>query len=213
LELFSILDPPLSFPNGVWAEALRLLVLRVGLAGVNTRQEVVRRITRHCHSSHRLRYDTSGTRTSYGVNDSGGTFNLSAFLLAAHPDVSCFDLLAGVFVLSGAVGVPVAWLTLDSFGYILETDLAGIGGCNNPLFTKNNTPKIICRRNRDRTQFGIHGFGELRRIFDACVGPHLGEDVRQDFLNAAVDDMNHENKPVPSADFITPEATPIKGLV
>jgi hypothetical protein len=220
LEVFVILGTPLAAfqTHGVWTEALRLLLLAVGLQGVTDPREVVTRITSFFHFNHGLSYDSAGGRTSYGVMDVGGVFNLSLFLGSSRPQVNCFDMLAAVHVLAGAVGIPTLWLTHPSFGFIAATDVVGVvGNCNNPFFSKENTPPMIVdRKDIRRTSFGVHGFCEsAQEIFDACIGPHLGgEGGRQGFLNAAGDQVNHLQLPIPSAGSIDVHTTsPIHVLV
>lgn len=213
LEVFVVLGkPPGFFSGGIWAEALRVLLRpEVRLDGVQDEAEAIHRITKYCHENHKVRYNTSGSNVSYGPTRTGGTFHLLGFLKVVRPEVNCFDLAAAVIVLAGAVGVAARWLLMPSFGYIAETNLVGVGPCNNPH--SPTVPIITPRDHPDRTRFNDHGFCERDgTIFDACVGPHLGKDGHQVYLNTAVDPNNSKGLGIPSAGQIQPKENSIKNL-
>lgn len=199
LEIFVVLGPqPSFFAAGIWVEALRFLVDQIGLSGISDCDQVLHRITEHCHQRHDLRYMSGGGSTALGVTYKGGNFALATFLQGSPREVHCFDISAAVLVLAGAVGISAEWLQIPFFGYINETNLVGVGPCNSPFFVQHGTEPVVCRLARKRSAFNIHAFCELAsNIFDACVGPHLGMSDRQNYLIGAVDTMNRKKQGVP----------------
>lgn len=223
LEIFAVLaEPAPFFTQGVWVEALRLLTRQAGprgagLDGVSDPRVALRRIAEYCHGRHGLSYPTLKADSRYNVTMNGGSFDLSAFLALLHPQANCFDMAASVLVLAGAVGVPASWLRVD-FGHIVQTDLMGIGPCNSPGFSKEGTGPLVCSLDPLRTRFEMHGFCEgFGKIFDACIGPHVGNKARQDYLLAAVDPNNPDSAigygKVPSKTEIRVVQNAIKSLI
>lgn len=214
LEIFVVLGPPPPFfADGIWVEALRFLAQQVDLLGISKPHRAVRRITRYCHKWHGLRYISGGGPTTLGVTYGGGIFALSTFLQGSPKEVQCFDISAAVLVLAGAVGISVEWLQIQSFGFLNKTSLVGIGPCNSPFFIKDKTRPVVRRLSPTRNCFGIHAFCELpRRIFDACVGPHLGTSDRQTYLNCAVDTKNSAGQGVPPVGNIISFTNLLKGV-
>jgi hypothetical protein len=122
------------------------------------------------------------------------------------PDANCYDQAAALQALAGAVGIKLEWLFLDPFGFIKTTNLLGVGSCNNPFFKSNSTPKVIAQNNPNRTDFGNHAFCELNsKIWDACAGPHVGTEDRQQYLTASIDPTNHLSHPGGKITDITSE--------
>jgi hypothetical protein len=171
-------------------------------------------LTSFCHSHHSLKYDAHNALNAYVAGKLGGRFDLSAFLTAAHPLVSCFDLLGALVVLGGALGIPTRWLVEEDDFFIKTTSLVGFGLCNNPFFLDENTPLVIGANDMKRTAFNQHGFCESAAvIYDACIGPHLGTEARQGYLDAAVDDVNFQGLGIPLAATLHDEPSPITSLV
>jgi hypothetical protein len=88
VEVFFILGKP-SKPfqkGGVWAEALRFLCAKAGVVGAKTDARVAEQVTRYCHTSHGLRYDTKQGAPAYG--DVGGYFELKNYLFREYPGVT-----------------------------------------------------------------------------------------------------------------------------
>lgn len=198
LEVFRVFgQPQIFFPRQLWAGTLRLLIDSAQLDGVAGAPTAMDRITHYCHSVHGLIYDTAGSPLNPGlsVNSDGGRFNLSVFLSRAPTQVVCFDVSGAVLVLGSAVGIPVAWLKIEHFGYIVKTELVGIGPCNSPFYVKKGTGPVVESHDGRRSCFGRHAFceasnGTFNAIFDACVGPHQGTEDRGSYLRAAVDEDN-----------------------
>ena len=191
-ELYFILDRP-SLPYkrfGVWAEALRFLCGRVGVAGESDARVVAAKVAAYCHGRHILRYETRKGLARYGVNSAGGTFGLSAYLARVRPRCNCYDQAGAVQALSGAVGVTLTWLYLKPFGYIRPTSLVGVGMCNNPFFRADRSKRLVDPRSNERRGFGNHAFvGTLRsKVLDACARPHLGTETVAEYLKDSIDD-------------------------
>lgn len=194
LEVFVLLSRPESFYKsvGVWSEVLRFLTGTVSLQGMQNPCEVLRRITLYCHQDHGLIYSSNHAIPAYGAHGRGGKFHLWAYLQADRQvRVNCYDQLAAVQALSGAVGIPIEWLRAEPFGYLRKTLLTGIPqACNNPFFEGERQSPVVPRDDCDRTSFCNHGFcRSCERIFDACAGPHLGDENLAEYLAAAVDDV------------------------
>lgn len=195
VEIFFLPAVPLTpFKEGVWAEALRFLCTRAGVVGQKAPREIVRKITRYCHSGHELTYDTKDGNYRYG-SPSNRQFMLSQYMEGADPECNCYDQASAVQVLSAVLGVKTTWLFMLPFGYIQPADLVGVGQCNNPVFRSNNSKPLIYTIEDDfnplkskRQPFDTHAFCEQgAKIFDACVGPHLGTENREEYLRATID--------------------------
>jgi hypothetical protein len=215
LEVFTVLgEPPPFFANGIWAEALRFLVQDVGLNGISDPIEALNQITRFCHRGHDLSYQSGGgAGSAFGVTYRGGSFDLTAFLERSPREVQCFDISAAVLVLAGAAGITGEWLQIDSFGYIHETSLVGIGACNNPFFIQYKTDPVIDRKAEERSSFEIHAFCDFSgSLFDACVGPHVGVTL-QNYLADAVDPKNKDDEPLPPEEDLSPFTDKLEGVV
>lgn len=189
LEVFVVLDTPQPYYKpGVWTEALRFVCDTVNVAGLKVGSRVAETITKYCHGSHGLSYDTVSGAPAYGVNGRGGAFELGDYIKAARKIVNCYDQAAAIQSLSGAVGVKLDWLFLQPFGYINTSNLIGVGMCNNPFFMSNGTTPIVARTDPNRTGFGNHAFGELTgKVLDACAGPHVGTEDRTQYCTASID--------------------------
>jgi hypothetical protein len=109
------------------------------------------------------------------------------YLLRAVPTCNCYDQCSAVHVLAGAVGVHLSWLYLDPYGFIKPTNLVGVGTCNNPFFSSPRK-KVVPWDDPDRSAFGNHAFpGPAGNAADACAGPHLGNETREEYLDASID--------------------------
>ncbi len=192
-ELFVVFAQPAAFyKKGVWAEALRFLFEKVNVGGSARPSAAVAKITDYCHSRHGLRYDTSSGAPSYGCRSRGGTFNLEGYLLATMTVVNCYDQAAAVQSLAGTLGVAGAWnyqgVRPKVFGFINETNLIGVGSCNNPFYSSNGTAAVVAIDDAGRTAFGNHAFvAVMGNIHDACAGPHTGTETPAQYLTASVD--------------------------
>jgi len=192
-EVFVILDKPAGFyKKGVWVEALRFLCDKVKVTGDKDGAGVLKKISKYCHGSHGLRYDTTSGAPVYGCGGHGGSFKLDKYIKATLKVVNCYDQAGGVQSLSGALGVATSWCYQGTspkiFGLIKTTDLIGVGNCNNPFYKSNGSAKIVPVTDPQRTGFGNHAFCEFAaKILDACAGPHVGSEDAVHYLNASVD--------------------------
>ncbi|HYK87801.1 MAG TPA: hypothetical protein VE398_03475 [Acidobacteriota bacterium] len=190
LELYVVLDTPASVydPPGVWTEVLRFLCDKVGVIGMKMPKDVAAQISKHCHSSHGLKYDTFSGAPAYGCGGGGGVFQLNSYIVAAKTVVNCYDQAGAIQSLCGAVGVKLTWYYLDPYGFIKTTNLVGIGACNNPFFSSNGSSAVMPVDDPKRTAFGNHAFGGLAgKVLDACAGPHTGGEDKAQYCAAAID--------------------------
>jgi hypothetical protein len=183
--------PVIPFTSGVWAEALRFLCGKAGVLGQKTASEVTENITRYCHSSHGLEYDTVRGAPRYG-NPQAREFLLKDFMKRAERQCCCYDMASAVQVLAAALGVATEWLYMNPYGFIHTTNLIGVGACNNPFYMGNGSDKIVLPRDRNRTPFGNHAFASLSgKILDACAGPHVGTESEQEYIDSSIDSAEY----------------------
>lgn len=191
-EVYFLIAKPKARPyrNGVWSEVLRFLCGKVGVAGEKEEKAVAAKIPAYCHTSHKLKYDTSRGAPRYGVGNLGGLFELGNYMTRASERCNCYDQAAAVQALSLAVGATVGWRYLAPFGYIKPTNLVGFGQCNNPFFGLDESQKMIDEDSPDRTAFGNHAFADVTggNILDACAGPHTGSETPDQYVTASIDD-------------------------
>jgi hypothetical protein len=195
VELFWIYGfPGTMYKKGVWAEVLRLLA--VECCQLKTRKEIIRRIVNYCHSGAGLRYDCYDASSHFGPSYFGGIFNLKAYLEKAFPFCNCYDQAAALQTFLGALGIGLEWVLMMPYGYINATNLIGRGRCNNPAFivvrpaedANKIIPEVVPRDMTERNLFGNHAFCFLDSngydvILDACVGPHIGDEIEKSFTS------------------------------
>jgi hypothetical protein len=190
-EVYFILDRPSAFYRnlGVWVEVLRFLCGRVGVAGECDRKAVGAKVASYCHGRHGLKYETRHGRSQYGVGHTGGTFNLTDYLIRKSPVCNCYDQAAAVQALAGAVGAQTVWLFLEPFGYIKPTNLVGVGLCNNPFFRSDESQKLIDPESLKRTAFANHAFVVTygATVLDACAKPHLATETPEEYVADSID--------------------------
>jgi hypothetical protein len=198
LEVFVVFDKPMAFyTDGVWAEALRFVFKKAGVAGSSKPEDAAKKITTYCHTGHGMTYDTVRGGSYFGGASAidGGVFNLTSYIQkiptkAGHNGliVNCYDQSASVQTLCGAVGIKMDSLYQEPFGPIKRTNLVGVGPCNNPFFNSNASTPLVADDSSKRTSFGNHAFPRhISKIHDSCAGPHVGtEDLRQ-YLVASID--------------------------
>jgi hypothetical protein len=104
------------------------------------------------HNNGRPQYDCEHGASFYGMGEYGGSFNLTDWLRATHPQLGCYDL-AGIaqvacgLLLDGAGGevVDSNWVFQQPNAYILPGTLygrddvvllGGAPGLNNPFFNR-----------------------------------------------------------------------------
>lgn len=207
VELFFILAPPIgAYEPGVWVEALRLVCQRATSMGLKPGDEarVVAGVTQYCHSGHGVKYDTVYGASSFEIHHDGGVFSLSRYLAKSPAVVNCYDQAGAVQTLAGAVGVRMEWLFLEPFGYILPTNLVGVGLCNNPFYRQNGSKKNVPTNDPRRTSFRNHAFIEHAKVHDACAGPHVGTESRHEYVKASIDVVaSHKRDEIPGdAEYI-----------
>ena len=93
---------------------------------------------------------------------------------------------------------------MEPYGYITPTRLIGRHDpdkasngtdlCNNPCYGSGvNPPEMLCATNeRTRSYFGNYTFLTLvldgeERVFDACVGPHMGKLSLAEYVDTAIE--------------------------
>lgn len=126
---------------------------------------------------------------------------------AAHTDpnavCNCFDVATVLRHYLELANVPgVGLVFIKPFGYLRKTNLIGRGLCNNPFFQSDgNAPLVVDEHDKDRTAFATHvvcvltdghvadTWQDTWHIADACAGPHLGTETREEYLRAAIDDQ------------------------
>jgi len=215
-EIYFILgEPRRPFQaGGVWVEVLRFIFGRMGAVGCDDRRLVAARIATYCHSQHSLRYETDRGRPQYGVGPHGGRFKLTGYMLRTAPVCNCYDQAAAIQTFAAALGIDVRWLYLSPFGYIKTTRLVGVGWCNNPFFGADESKRVVADDCCERSAFGNHAFvaGHSEGTFDACAGPHVGEETPFQYLSASIDDTpalyRHRFRPGRVADIV-----PAKGVI
>jgi hypothetical protein len=145
-----------------------------------------------------------------------GSLGANGFLLAKYISpgagkvVNCYDQAAAVSALAGALGITLGWKYMDPFGFLAQSDLVGVGACNNPFFKgrgRNNVPNypspIAPPLDPTRSSFGNHAFTQFRAsgngdiagqdsgvaegIGDACAGPAVFDGTLPDYVLRAVD--------------------------
>jgi len=161
-------------------------------------------------------YDTNSGESHFGVNGAGGNFDYEYYIQSSegrlgglYPTVNCYDQAAMVQVLSSFSAGRASWLYQEPYGFINNTNLIGVGECNNPFFQRNGTDPIIDVNDGRRTAFARHAYNGMLntpaiqandRIYDACGGPHLGTETPQQYITAAIDPRS-----MPSVNTIWPQ--------
>ncbi|KAK0455273.1 uncharacterized protein EV420DRAFT_1644911 [Desarmillaria tabescens] len=157
-------------------------------------------------------YDTISGAAAFGVGAWGGIFNQSYYLAPdesgtegmLYRHVNCMDQCA-MLELSCSLqdGVrSTSWLVQQPFGYINDTHLVGVVNqqnqlipVNNPFFGTDQSRSHVDINDPARTSFGCHVYNGHSRpfvlasdgIYDACGGPHIGNEVAADYLASSID--------------------------
>ena len=182
IELFFVLATPTpKYTPGVWVEALRLVCLRGPVTGIGKSEDVraVGSITRYCHTDHGMRYDTFSGGPKFGVGGHGGHFQLWDYMHKARTTVNCYDQAGAVQSLSGCLGILPTWIYMDPYGFIQQTNLIGVGACNNPFFDnpRNTRTPLTAQNDPRRSGFGNHAFiehGSIGLSLGAAIGVSAG---------------------------------------
>lgn len=197
-------------PSNAWTTALDFTIVNALCNGDSSGSDAMAHITHYLHDSnsitgHGLTYDINGGSPQYKL---GPTFHLSSYMTkTAGNVVNCYDQAGGVTTCSRLLGIASEYVfmgyrfptaTNSRFGYILATDLVGIGQCNNPFYPTTANPAnrvpllgsggVTDLVGTNRTFFGNHAFARFGGvIFDACAGPHLGTETLTHYATVAID--------------------------
>ena len=198
MELYWIYGPPgKMYTRGVWVEVLRLLATQCYF-GLVHKEDVVQRIVNYCHSGTTIIYDVANFVNHYSEGFWGGSFKLKAFLEQKYRLGVCYDQAGLVQTLLGALGIPVTFVYTRPFGYLKLSNLFGRGLCNNISFLGSTpAPEIIDSYKPDDIEkwggFGNHTFCLWKKndneevVLDACVGPHVGNESKDEYLTNSID--------------------------
>ncbi|RHZ46472.1 uncharacterized protein CDV56_103385 [Aspergillus thermomutatus] len=144
-------------------------------------------------------YDALGSLpsgTAFGTASSGGNLQITKWAKRANSGypqfLVCYDTAAlaqvGLAFYSG--NVAYAWVYMDPFGYINDTQLIGWGQCNSPFFKDPEDKFKQDINDVSRQGFGNHAFVAVPRtnaIIDSCCGPHIGNEDLNSFISQSVD--------------------------
>jgi len=148
-------------------------------------------------------YDTNTGAARFGVYIDGGTFQLTRYCSTADDDrrpgsryrvVNCMDQAAYVELCCSLLHRP-SWLLQKPFGFINTTYLVGVNvPCNNPFFGTNHERAMVGINDLDRTQFCCHVYTgdsyhfdrDRDGIYDACGGPHRGDEDPSQYLASSI---------------------------
>jgi len=192
LEVYSLTKTLLSFfSNKINVGALRAIILPARTSGET---DWVTYIIKAAFGKFGFVYDTDSGAPSFGCTGNGGNYNLSSWakLVGTGWNVNCYDQ-AGIVQIGLGLGLNGAstWKYMKPYGFINTTDLIGVGTCNNPFYTSNNTKAVIGNNDANRTAFGNHAFisvtSKNSRIADACAGPHLATESLSDYVDASIE--------------------------
>ncbi|MBU4212978.1 MAG: hypothetical protein KKD33_10400 [Verrucomicrobia bacterium] len=196
--------------KNAWTKALDFDIESASCNGDSTASNALVHITQYLHTGHGLTYDINGGRPKYNL---AGTFDLTGYLEKSSTlygtsgnVVNCYDQAGGVTTCARLLGVSAEYIFMGAtwnnglapFGYILATDLVGVGTCNNPFYPLVDNPTnripllgtsgITDLVGTNRSSFGNHAFVRYDgTIFDACAGPHLGNETLVQYATSAID--------------------------
>ncbi|KAL1738417.1 hypothetical protein HDZ31DRAFT_51040, partial [Schizophyllum fasciatum] len=117
--------------------------------------------------------------------------------------INCMDQAAMLTLQCSLYGYPsTSWLAQKPFGFIRRTNLVGVRDeigylttVNNPFFGTELNVASVADNYPDRTWFGCHVYvGHSKPfnigsdgIYDACGGPHRGEETAAQYVAACID--------------------------
>ncbi|KAL1665988.1 hypothetical protein GGF50DRAFT_113623 [Schizophyllum commune] len=174
--------------------------------------EFYKDMTRQCFFDWQKMYDTAGGASACGMGFWGGIFYESYYRAADESGVpgtlakriNCMDQAAMVTLQCSLLGgfASTSWLGQQPFGFIKRTNLVGIRDevgylaiVNNPFFGTELRYANVVDDYRDRTYFGCHVYvghskpfkKDTDGIYDACGGPHRGEETAVEYVAASID--------------------------
>jgi|GEM_PF-2545792 len=214
--VYIILDEPVdpwgnsyNTSNNAWTKALDFTIVNASCNGDSTAPNALIHIAQYLHTGHNLTYDIDGGRPKYNLYDifdlTGYIDKSSTLYGTAGNVVNCYDQAGGVSVCARLLGISAEYVFMGytpyngrpPFGYILATDLIGVGTCNNPFYPTiaptNNIPLLGTGGVTDlvgtnRSMFGNHAFVRYDGLIcDACAGPHLGTETLIQYSTSAID--------------------------
>ncbi|WP_444995721.1 hypothetical protein [Aliikangiella sp. IMCC44359] len=206
IELFFVFDDPCKqdyFSTvGVWTEALRHLFNKGKVTYINKKNEAAEKVTQFCFGIPYHQYEI--TQGAPGFGGASGSFMLSSYISPVFKAVNCYDQTYAVIVFSGALGLTVAGIYLNPFGFLATINLVGFGRCNNPFPQRKYTSALssgsaspsakpedyllVSTDDPDRMPFGNHMFCEYSsKIYDACAGPVVGSVDKAGYVASAID--------------------------
>ena len=195
LEIYGLTKTlPKFFGNSLDVAFLRTIVLPARLTAETDWIAYCIKKTFTSYGNLRFRYDTHYGESHFGPDALGGNFNLRSWVLqttVCNALVNCYDQ-AGIFQICLGLSPHAlsTWKLLDPFGFIKQTNLIGVGPCNNPFFEWNNSTAIIGNNDPKRTPFGNHTFVAVAStsnlIADSCAGPHVVSETIRGYIDSAI---------------------------
>ena len=195
LEIYGLTKSlPKYFANVIDVGFLRAFILPARHSGETDWITYVIRTTFESYGPFCFRYDTRYGASHFGPYGFGGNFNLRSWVrqcLIRNAIVNCYDQ-AGIFQIGLGLSphAKSTWKFLSPFGYISQTNLIGVGPCNNPFYESNGSTALVDNNNTRRTAFGNHCFVAVAstedHIADSCAGPHIVSETIQGYIDAAV---------------------------
>ena len=221
VELFFVFDDPTQRQffktKGVWIEALRFIFKEARLEGTQKIKDALRKVTECCFRLPQHQYEIKEGAPNFGGYS--GFFRLEKYMQPKKETVNCYDQTYAVIVFSGTLGIAVAGLYIEPYGFLQLTELVGRGNCNNPFpDTKYRAEKlkrmlvpaneqaqsapinmedflVVDRKDKFRMPFGNHMFcAHAGNVYDACAGPAVGKHDPQGYLLNAVDTVIPEGR-------------------
>ncbi|MCJ1391166.1 hypothetical protein MMC18_004028, partial [Xylographa bjoerkii] len=185
---------PGFYGNKIGVGFLRAMILPARNSGTMDWVQYVINAAFGTYGTTHFEYDTVDGAPHFNVGYGGGNFDLRSWItssLISKSLVNCYDQAGIVQICLGlVVNVTSTWQYQKPFGYIMQTNLIGVGQCNNPFFQSNGTPPVIGNNDAKRTGFGNHAFVSIgsraNQIGDACGGPHQGTETLAQYIAASI---------------------------
>jgi|GEM_PF-3407525 len=194
-RIFTVLDSPQDpwyegslekriFP---WVDALAFTITRAGTTGSITLPDAANTATYWVYIGNYLMYDSEGGgKTRYCDGGASPVLDFTAFIdVSKGYNVNCYDCASSVHTMTNLLGGDSKYQVMQPFGYINTKKVVGNIETNNPFYAnrdpeqKNNPLPVLGTNDsfekHGRSFFGNHTFVLFRdKVYDACVGPHLG---------------------------------------
>jgi hypothetical protein len=180
-----------------WVTALDFAIdpLRGNMQGATTVATAASRIATCIFFSYGLNYDIFGGAPKYFSQDRYTgiiTYDLTNYLIKGKGNVvNCYDQAGAENLFIWLIGGMSDYRFMSPYGFLNLTDLIGVGSCNNPFFGSRTSPynvPVVGQDDANRTYFGNHAFVRLDGYeFDACAGPHTGQETEAEYVTATID--------------------------